>query len=168
MICVDMVVQTAASADLGSVGISGSLATWLVGSQGLTASDAQTRFNSAPAEIRATNITRKKQYDLFMLAYIRLEDDVKRTSQKPSTLHAYHPNSEITPDQAWNEIPEKIKEILVDLRYRGDYTTHARLLFQRYAYTGDLNSFGQVLSDRNNWLNVPEDRFNKRIEFYEN
>ncbi|HCL6630391.1 TPA: hypothetical protein N2R15_005224 [Citrobacter amalonaticus] len=58
--------------------------------------------------------------------------------------------------------------VLVDLRYRGDYTTHARLLLQRYAYTGDLNSFGQVLSDRNNWLNVPEDRFNKRIEFYEN
>ena len=36
---------------------------------------------------------------------------------------------------------------------------------QRYAYSGGLNSFGNVLSTRSNWLNVPEERFNQRISF---
>jgi len=164
----DLGQQTTASSDLSTVGITGPLATWLTGSEGLSASNARARFNSASEEILTSYITRKQQYDLFSLVYKRLEDDVKRISQKPETLRAYHPIPQITPEQAWSDIPEKINEVLVDLRYRGDYTTNARSLLQRYAYTGDLTSFGRMLSDRNNWLNVPEDRFNRRVQFYEN
>jgi hypothetical protein len=163
----DLGQQSTSESDLSQVGILEPLKSWLVGSQGLSASGAHMRFNSASGEIKNANITRKQQHDLFILTYQRLERDVKRICQKKSTMHAYHPNSQVTPDQAWNGIPERIKEVLVDLRYRGDYTSHIRSLLQRYAYTGDLNGFGQVLSNRSNWLNVPSDRFNRRVKFYE-
>lgn len=163
----DLGQQTTSESDLTQVGIVDPLKTWLVGSQGLSASGAHARLNSAPEDIRSANISRKQQHDLFALIYQRLEADVKRICQKNSTIHAYHPNPQVTPDQAWEGIPEKIKEVLVDLRYRGDYTSHARSILQHYAYSGNLDGFGQVLSNRNNWQNVPADRFNRRVRFYE-
>lgn len=154
--------------DLNQIGVTEPLKSWLVSAQGLSGADTQSRLNSAPENIRSSTITRKQQYGMFMISYQRLEDDVKRICQKPSTISAYHPDPQATPDQAWSDIPEKIKEVLIDLRYRGDYTPHARLLIQRFAYSSDLNSFGNALATRNNWQNVPEERFNQRGYFYEN
>ncbi|CAH3405647.1 hypothetical protein [Enterobacter hormaechei] len=164
----DLGQQASANADLVQIGVTDPFKSWLVGSQGLSGAGAQSRFNSASEDIRNSTITRKQQYDIFMISYQRLEDDVKRICQKPDTIRVYHSNPQATPEQAWSDIPEKIKEILVDLRYRGDYTPRARSLIQRYAYSGDLNSFGNVLSTRSNWQNVPEERFNQRVSFYEN
>ncbi|EOV9569184.1 pesticin C-terminus-like muramidase [Cronobacter turicensis] len=163
----DLGQQATANADLTQIGITEPLKSWLVSSQGLSATDAQSRLNPASESIRNSTITRKQQYDMFMVSYQRLEDDGKRICQKTNTIRVYHPNPQATPEQAWSDIPEKIKEILVDLRYRGDYTPRARTLIQRYAYSGDLNSFGNVLSTRSNWLNVPEERFNQKVSFYE-
>lgn len=87
---------------------------------------------------------------MFMISYQRLEDDVKRIFQKPDTIRVYHSNPQVPPVPAWNHIPQ------------------VRSLIQRYAYSGDLNSFGDVLSTRSDWQNVPEERFNQRISFYEN
>lgn len=164
----DLGQQGSANTDLVQIGITEPFKSWLVGSQGLSGTDAQSRFNSASEGIRNSTITRKQQYDMFMISYQRLENDVKRLSQKPDTIRVYHSNPQANPEQAWSDIQEKIKEILVDLRYRGDYTPHARSLIQRYAYSGDLNSFVNVLSVRSNWQNVPEERFNQRVSFYEN
>ena len=80
----------------------------------------------------------------------------------------YHSNPNISPRLAWDNIPEKIKEILIDLRYRGDYNVSTRSHLQRLAYDGDLESFGKMLSDRPLWLFVPKDRFKRRVDFYEN
>ncbi|MEN4571042.1 hypothetical protein ABEG61_09000 [Pantoea agglomerans] len=164
----DLGQQNSSSVDLHQVGIVGPLQEWVSGSQGLSGIDARTRFNSAPGNIRSSTITRKQQHDLFIITYQRLEDDVKRICQKTATISAYHQNPHVSAEQAWGDIPEKIKEVLVDLRYRGDYTPHARSLLQSHAYAGDIASFGAVLSNRINWSNVPYDRFNKRVYFYEN
>ena len=163
----DLGQQASANEDLVQIGVTDPFKSWLVGSQGLSGAGAQSRFNSASEDIRNSTITRKQQYDIFMVSYQRLEDDVKRICQKPDTIRVYHSNPQATPEQAWSDIPEKIKEILVDLRYRGDYTPRARSLIQRHVYSGDLNSFGNVLSTRGNWQNVPEERFNQRVSFYE-
>ncbi|WP_370973747.1 hypothetical protein [Enterobacter wuhouensis] len=163
----DLGQQASANEDLVQIGVTDPFKSWLVGSQGLSGAGAQSRFNSASEDIRNSTITRKQQYDIFMVSYQRLEDDVKRICQKPDTIRVYHSNPQATPEQAWSDIPEKIKEILVDLRYRGDYTPRARSLIQRHVYSGDLNSFGNVLSTRSNWQNVPEERFNQRVSFYE-
>lgn len=164
----DLGQQNDPSSDFDSIELSQPLNSWLVESKGLSGSDAKNRYKSADNSISGYEITRKQQYELFVITYNRLEADVKRICQKPDTIRAYHPNPNTTPEQAWNDIPEKIKEVLVDLRYRGDYTPHARSLIQRYAYSGNLSSFGQVLSNRTQWSNVPQDRFLRRVRFYEN
>lgn len=164
----DLGQQNTSNADLSNVGINSELKAWLVVSQGMSGANANERFNAATENIRSIQITRKQQYKLFVVTYENLEEDVKRISQKIATIQAYHPNPQISVEQAWNDIPDKIKEILVDLRYRGDYTPNIRSLLQRHAYTGDLQSFGQVLSNQSNWPNVPQDRFTRRVQFYAN
>lgn len=164
----DLGQQNDPSSDFDSIELSQPLNNWLVESKGLSGQDAKNRYKSADNSIRSYEITRKQQYDLFVITYNRLEADVKRICQKVDTIRMYHPNPNATPEQAWNDIPEKIKEVLVDLRYRGDYTPHARSLIQRYAYSGDLSLFGTVLSNKTMWPNVPQDRFLRRVRFYEN
>lgn len=164
----DLGQQNDPASDFDSIELSQPLNHWLVESKGLSGSDAENRYKSANNSIGDYEITRKQQYELFVITYNKLEEDVKRICQKPNTIRVYHPNPNTTPEQAWKDIPEKIKEVLVDLRYRGDYTPHARSLIQRYAYSGDLSSFGQVLSNRTQWSNVPQDRFLRRVRFYEN
>lgn len=164
----DLGQQNDPSSDFDSIELNQPLNNWLVESKGLSGQDAKNRYKSADNSIRSYEITRKQQYDLFVITYNRLEADVKRICQKVDTIRMYHPNPNATPEQAWNDIPEKIKEVLVDLRYRGDYTPHARSLIQRYAYSGDLSLFGTVLSNKTMWPNVPQDRFLRRVRFYEN
>lgn len=164
----DLGQQNDPSSDFDFIELSQPLNNWLVESKGMSGLDAKNRYKSADSSISDYEITRKQQYDLFVITYNRLEADVKSICQKPNTIKVYHPNPNTTPEQAWNDIPEKIKEVLVDLRYRGDYTPHARSLIQRHAYSGDLSSFGKVLSNRTQWSNVPQDRFLRRVRFYEN
>lgn len=164
----DLGQQNDPSSDFDFIELSQPLNNWLVELKGMSGLDAKNRYKSADSSISDYEITRKQQYDLFVITYNRLEADVKSICQKPNTIRVYHPNPNTTPEQAWNDIPEKIKEVLVDLRYRGDYTPHARSLIQRHAYSGDLSSFGQVLSNRTQWSNVPQDRFLRRVRFYEN
>lgn len=164
----DLGQQNDPSSDFDFIELSQPLNNWLVESKDMSGLDAKNRYKSADSSISDYEITRKQQYDLFVITYNRLEADVKSICQKPNTIRVYHPNPNTTPEQAWNDIPEKIKEVLVDLRYRGDYTPHARSLIQRHAYSGNLSSFGQVLSNRTQWSNVPQDRFLRRVRFYEN
>jgi hypothetical protein len=56
---------------------------------------------------------------LFVIVYQRLEDDVKRISQKRDSIRTYHPNPNPNPnpnpEQAWSDIPDQIKEMLAEL-----------------------------------------------------
>ncbi|WP_319931513.1 pesticin C-terminus-like muramidase [Xenorhabdus santafensis] len=164
----DLGQQAKANDELTQANISEPLKSWLLECQGITGEKAKEKYTSAPDNIRNFIISRKQQYDLFNMAYDRLEKDVKRICQKKDTLLAYHSNPNIDPEQAWDEIPQKIKVILIDLRYRGDYTPASRKLMQRYAYSGDIDNFGIILKNKSNWPpNLPMDRFTRRIDYYE-
>lgn len=112
-------------------------------------------------------ITEKQQLNLFVLTYEELKKDVERICKKKKTINDFHPNPQILPDLAWDNIPDRIKEILIDLRYRGDYDLRARKHIQKMAYEGDLKGFGKALSDRSLWMDVPKDRFKRRVDYYE-
>jgi len=112
-------------------------------------------------------ITDIQQLRLFEITYKEIEKDVERISKLHKNIHDFHPNPNTPPDSAWENIPDKIKEILVDLRFRGDYTPKTRVLIQRMAYAGDIEGFGKVISNRAYWMKVPNDRFNRRVEYYE-
>ena len=113
-------------------------------------------------------ITEKQQLNLFVLSYNESRKDVERICKSRLTIKEYHSNPNISPIQAWDNIPDKIKEVLIDLRFRGDYSKRTRKYIQKLAYDGDVKGFGKVISDRQTWFTVPIDRFKRRVDFYEN
>lgn len=116
---------------------------------------------------RINEITEQQQLNLFVLTYRELKKDVERICKKQQNIRDFHPDPNTSPTLAWDGIPDKIKEILIDLRYRGDYDPRARHYIQKMAYEGDLEGFGKALSDRSFWRDVPDDRFKRRVDHYE-
>ena len=65
----------------------------------------------------------------------------------------------------WNQLNSAIKEVVVDLRYRGDYTPTTRRKIQRAVAANNLQLFTQLMSDESYWMGtikVPKDRFLRR------
>jgi hypothetical protein len=65
----------------------------------------------------------------------------------------------------WDTLNPILKEVLVDLKFRGDYTPASRKLIQSFVAKNDFESFKSVLQNKKNWPNVPEDRFERRSKY---
>ena len=65
----------------------------------------------------------------------------------------------------WDSLDRKIKDVAIDLRYRGDYTTESRVLLQKFIADNDLEKFKAILADQSKWSRVPSDRFLRRKNF---
>lgn len=103
-------------------------------------------------------ITSAQQKKLFEISYAEAEADVKRICEKPDVVTKYGKTN-------WDKLKPVIKEILVDLRFRGDYTPTSRVEIQKLVVENDLQSLAKVLADREKWPDVPTDRFNRRRDF---
>lgn len=106
-------------------------------------------------------ITQEQQKELFEIVYDELSADVQRICGKADTVKSYG-------EVDWENLDPKIKDILVDLRFRGDYTSNSRKLIQKHVADNDLQGFTEVLKDKDNWDRVPEDRFQRRIDYLDN
>lgn len=84
--------------------------------------------------------------------------DIQRILRKPDTVRAYGALS-------WSTLPSAAKELLFDLRYRGDYTPATRKLLHPALVSGDLGKIVQIMEDRALWrrFGVPEGRIETRI-----
>jgi hypothetical protein len=62
-----------------------------------------------------------------------------------------------------------IQELIVDLKYRGDYTPETRKLVQPLIVKNDLEGLAAAMADETYWTNmrVPPDRFRRRKTFME-
>jgi len=67
----------------------------------------------------------------------------------------------------WENTHPAIRDMLVDLRYRGDYTGRTRRLVQEAAAANDLVAFASAFSDSSAWSGVPRDRQRRRLAFLE-
>ena len=105
-------------------------------------------------------ITPEQQKKLFEKAYGELEQDVKRICAKGDVVKAYGKTD-------WNNLSPAIAEVLVDLRYRGDYTPATRKKLQKRVARNDLDGFYACLSDAPYWQRqgVPSDRYKRRVQF---
>jgi hypothetical protein len=144
--------------DLVSVGIKEPLLGWLLGSKGLSGSEASNYLNNASQEIRKTFITRKQQYELFVPVYEFMKSEVIRISDKDDAVALYGRLN-------WDSLDSKIQDMAVDLIYRGDYTGASRSFIQRHMTSNNLSAFSDVIRDSSKWGNVPEDRFNRRVDY---
>lgn len=103
-------------------------------------------------------ISMDTQEILFNASYEKMSADVKRICNKADCVKIYG-------KVEWDELNVAIKEVLVDLRYRGDYTPASRKLIQKMVADNDLESFTRTLSNRELWSRVPQDRFDRRAKF---
>lgn len=106
-------------------------------------------------------ITPAQQKALFSDTYQELEGDVIRICSKHDVVNKYG-----TTD--WDNLHPLIKDIVVDLRYRGDYTGATREVVQPVIINNSLDELVSVMTDRHYWVNqrnVPVGRFNLRKRY---
>lgn len=138
------------------VGLSKAAAAAYAKAAGLKGDDARSwlaRNKGSLAEISPA-----QQESLFTTTYGEMSKDVQRISNKKDVVKNYG-------EADLDEMNPAIKDTLVDLRYRGDYTGKAREKIQGAAADNDLISMTDSLSDRKQWKGVPEDRFKRRAAY---
>ncbi len=106
-------------------------------------------------------ITPRQQKRLFLIAYDELAGDVKRICRKHDVEAKYGVTD-------WDGLDPIIRDIVVDLRYRGDYTGGTREKVQHCVVGNDLEKFAELMSNELYWVRqrgVPNDRFRRRKEY---
>src|SRR5699024_5722174 len=144
--------------DLTYAGIKDPLYSWLVNAQGLKGNAAKNYLQKADPKIISTPITRKQQYLLFEPVYEFMKNDVITISNKKAVKKEYGTLNWATTDSI-------IKDIIVDLRYRGDYHPPSRKIIQKAFIKNDIEKINEIINNKSNWTNIPSDRFNRRVDY---
>jgi hypothetical protein len=149
--------RTEVLTDLTASGVPQELAFQLSNGAGLYGERAATftkqlRETLPPISVEAE---RKLFFDRTYPFYVA---DTKRIFEKPSVQAKYG-------RATWDSLDGRIQDLLVDLRYRGDYTPKTRALVQRLAAQNDVAGLADVMSNRSLWPQVPLDRFRRRAEW---
>jgi hypothetical protein len=84
-------------------------------------------------------------------------NDIKRIFSKSDTVKAYG-------EASWDSLSQAAKELIFDLRYRGDYTTTTRKVLQPLLVNQDYKGLKEVMNDTDYWktLRVPPARIAER------
>ncbi|MFC1750236.1 pesticin C-terminus-like muramidase [Pseudomonadota bacterium] len=112
-------------------------------------------------------ISPAQQKRLFIIAYQELEGDVKRICTKADVEAKYG-------ETHWDTLNQLIKDVVVDLRYRGDYTPATRQRVQPLLIgddNGDLLGMSQLMANKRYWVRerrVPLDRYKRRMNYLAN
>lgn len=111
-------------------------------------------------------ITKEQQKALFETTYEEHRADVERISGNYAKTKAKESGKDPAEFQInWDTLHPAIKDLLVDLRYRGDYTPTTRKYVQPLAIANDLAGLAAVMADQSKWSSVPADRFKRRKEY---
>ena len=103
-------------------------------------------------------ISAKAQLKLFEIIYKEMEADVKKICNKTITTTTYGKTD-------WATLNTKIKTVLIDLRFRGDYHPKSRKFLQKHVANNDLALFKKEMNKDANWTNVPPARTKARIKY---
>ena len=103
-------------------------------------------------------ISASQQKALFELVYAELEGDVIRICGKHDVVERYG-------NTDWQNLNHLIRDVLIDLRFRGDYKPVTRQKIQESVADNSLSSFASHIKNQAYWvehINVPLDRFKRR------
>jgi hypothetical protein len=143
--------------DLTAAGVSPGVAQQYAGGAGLKGQAAGNWVSKNGGGI--PDISPAQQKSLFSKTYAEEEAVVRRISNKPDTIKKYGA-------VCFDNLDPKIRDSLVDLKYRGDYTPRTRGFLQKAAADNDPAAFGAAMQNRSNWGSVPPDRLNRRINYW--
>ena len=157
----DMKMKTRAKiiGDLTNAGIDGTLAERFAGAVGLQGRSAKQYLHDQGLD--AIEITPAQQKPLFLTTYEEHAADVKRICATNTVVGTYGRT-------AWDQLHPAIQDVVVDLRYRGDYTPNTRQRVQPLMVASDLSGMARVIGDKAYWQNsigVPRDRFERRADY---
>ncbi|ELX4134921.1 hypothetical protein QJ368_004612 [Vibrio vulnificus] len=142
--------------DLASAGIRPDVISKLVGAIGLQGKRAKQFI--IDSDLIDYQISVDAQLKLFNISYAFESSEVKRICNKADVVKKYGATD-------WANLNEKIKEVTVDLKFRGDYTPTAREYLQESIANNDLGSFKKIITNKSLWAKVPVDRFDKRVKY---
>jgi hypothetical protein len=137
-----------------AAGLSKADAELYAGAAGLSGDKAREymRTNKLP------EITPAQQKALFLVTYDEIAEYARKLCTSPEVVLKYGPVD-------WDKLRPVVRDIVIDLRYRGDYTARTREYVQSFVVENDLAGLAKVLADREKWFNVPDDRFKRRAEY---
>lgn len=150
--------KDATIAHLDAAGIKGAQKSLLLGAVGLKGKEAGDWVKANKAKVG--EITHEQQKTLFEVVYTEHADDVKRLSNKKDVEDKYG-------EVDFAKLHPAIMDMLVDLRYRGDYHSRSRAWIQPLAVKNDLKGMAAAMADEK-WKSdygVPEDRFRRRKDY---
>lgn len=152
----DMKFRTAEQVEkqLIEAGLSKEAARAYAGGAGLSGDAARAFIKKA----KLPEITPAQQKALFLITYAEMETYARKICTGPDVVKKYGPAD-------WDKLNPAIRDLVVDLRYRGDYTAKTREWVQPLVVKNDLKGLAEVLADREKWAAVPEDRFKRRAEY---
>ena len=140
------------------------LSKWLLSIEGKTKKDGFNALKETTLTDAELTITRKQQYLMFNYIYDYMEEKTKILMTKPDIKKAYG-------DVKWGSIPEKVKEVLVDLTYRGDNQPTSRkkivpaLVKDALDGNDSYDNFKTAMEvTSSSWVSVPLDRKQKRFQ----
>jgi len=144
------------SRDLVAAGVAAADAALIGQAAGLFGAGA--RKFIADHHLEKFEVSKPTQKNLFITTYNKLKADVVRISAKPDVVAAYGACN-------WPNIQQPIVDLVVDLRFRGDYTGTTRALVQKLVAGNNLAGLAQAMKVPASWANVPVDRRQRRIAF---
>lgn len=103
-------------------------------------------------------VSAQVQLKLFEIVYKEMEVDIQRICNKTITRQTYGKTD-------WLNLNPKIKNVLIDLRFRGDYHPASRKVLQKHVANNDLTSFKAEINKSANWSGVPLARQQARIKY---
>lgn len=144
------------AADLTAAGVAPADAKTISAAAGLQGAAAKAFV--AKNGLSGFSISEETQVKLFEISYREEEAVVKRISAKPDCVKAFGAVD-------WDKAHPAIRDIFVDLKFRGDYTPGSRKLVQKLLATNDLAGLKKAMAAKANWSGVPADRFKRRNDF---
>jgi LysM repeat protein len=113
-------------------------------------------------DLKALSITPEAQNRLFLSTYEELAGDVIRICEKHDWVAKYGATD-------WQQLDPTVRDIAIDLRYRGDYTPATRRKVQKLPVANSRSRLKRLMADEAYWLtvcNVPKDRFERRRDYF--
>lgn len=143
-------------ADLVACGLATTQADPLSGASGLFGSTAAQFI--IDKDLLDFQLSPSQQKALFKISYDEEASEVQRICEKADVEKLYGKTD-------WANLNSTIKDITIDLKFRGDYTGPARKLIQKSISDNNLEDFKKLLKNRAHWALVPQDRFDRRVAF---
>ena len=104
----------------------------------------------------------EQQNKLFSISYAEMEESARKLYEKPDCCKEY--GWILT----WDNLLQPIRDIIIDLRFRGDWTPKTRKWLAAAVKNNNLEVFAGAMSSWQYWRmrrRVPKDRFRRRKEF---